>query len=83
MPRTKVVVRDLPPELPEEAFKEAVEAAGFLGRVTWFDFVPGKPRAKLNTPSIAYLNFSNEEDVFEFSGAFAGRRFEAGPGKCC
>ena len=50
MARTKVVVRNLPPDLPEQAFQDAVDAAGFRGRYTWFDYVVGKTKIKLITP---------------------------------
>lgn len=80
-PRTKVVVRNLPPDLPEEAFKDAVDSAGFRGRYGWFDYVQGKAKTKLTTPSIAYVNFADEASLFDFSGSFGGRRFADDKGK--
>ena len=50
MPRTKAVIRNLPPDLPETSFREAVDAAGFAGRYGWFDYVPGKVKPKLVGP---------------------------------
>ena len=77
MPRTKVVIRNLPPDLPEETFRETVDAAGFKGRYGWFDYVRGKAKTKLTTPSVAYLSFVDEGSLFDFSGSFGGRRFAA------
>ena len=81
MPRTKVVVRNLPPDLPEETFREAVDAAGFRGRYGWFDYVRGKVKVKLTTPTVAYINFADEGSLFDFSGDFAGRKFADEDGK--
>ena len=75
MPRTKVVVRNLPPGLPESAFKEAVDKGGFQGRYGYFDYVPGKVKPKLTTHSICYVNFKDEPALFEFSGSFNGHVF--------
>ena len=81
MPRTKVVVRNLPPDLAEETFREAVDASGFRGRYGWFDYVRGKTKVKLTTPTIAYINFADEGSLFDFSGSFAGRTFADEDGK--
>ena len=82
MPRTKVVVRNLPPDLSMAAFVAAVDEVGFpAGRRTWHDYVPGKAKAKLVTPSVAYVGLVDEAAVFDFNGAFAGRCFADDKGK--
>ena len=78
MPRTKAVIRNLPPDLPETSFREAVDAAGFAGRYGWFDYVPGKVKPKLVIPSVAYVQFADEPALFAFGAAFNGRGFTHG-----
>ena len=64
-PRTKVVVRRLPPGLTEVEFEKALgeEWKVGAGKVNWFDFRPGKVSKDLSKPSRparAYLNVSEE-----------------------
>ena len=75
MPRTKAVIRSLPPDLPETSFREAVDAAGFAGRYGWFDYVPGKVKPKLVIPSVAYVALADEPALVAFGAAFNGRGF--------
>ena len=75
MPRTKAVIRNLPPDLPETSFREAVDAAGFAGRYGWFDYVPGKVKPKLVIPSVAYVALADEPALVAFGAAFNGRGF--------
>jgi len=77
MPRTKVVVRNLPPDLSEQVFVEAVSSAGFAvgARVGWADYTQGKAKTKLTTPSVAHLNFADEAALFDFSARFGGGVF--------
>jgi regulator of nonsense transcripts 3 len=41
--RTKVVVRGLPPSLPEDSFKAAIDKT-LEGKYDWFSYFPGKTR---------------------------------------
>lgn len=41
--RTKVVVRNLPPGLTEDAFRKAVDKY-YEGKFDWFSYYPGKVR---------------------------------------
>ena len=77
MPRTKVVVRNLPPDLPESAFRDAIDEAGFSGRYGWFDYARGKVKARAVVPSVAWVAFPDEATLFEFATAMHGRAFAA------
>ena len=76
-PRTKVVVRNLPPGLSRSAFLDAVASAGFAGKdkVRWFDYVQGKAKPKLLVPSVAYADLVDAQTVRAFADAFHGRAF--------
>ena len=76
-PRTKVVVRNLPPGLSRSAFLDAVASAGFAGKdkVRWFDYVQGKAKPKLLVPSVAYADLVDVQTVRAFADAFHGRAF--------
>lgn len=74
-PRTKVVVRRLPPALSEEHFWEAAFAHVPPERVGWRCYVQGKASAKAVTLSRAYLSFKREQDVFPFQAALDGHVF--------
>ena len=77
-PRTKVVVRNLPPGLTSSAFLVAMERAGFVGKekVRWWDYVQGKAKLSLVVPSVAYVDFADELVLKEFASVFGGRAFE-------
>ncbi|KAI8815118.1 Smg-4/UPF3 family-domain-containing protein [Cladochytrium replicatum] len=73
---TKVVVRHLPSNLPEEIFKQSVSK--WLEFSDYFGYVPGKlakSKAKLNLLSRAYLNFKTPETLIEFFNAYDGHLF--------
>ena len=76
-PRTKVVVRNLPPGLSRSAFLDAIASAGFAGKdkVRWFDYVQGKAKPKLLVPSVAYVDLVDAQTVRAFADAFHGRAF--------
>ena len=78
-PRTKVVVRNLPPGLSKAAFRVAIEKHGFSmcpAKVVWWEYVHGKAKpGKRVTPSVAYLDFVDAETLKEFGHAFHGREF--------
>ncbi|KAJ1565912.1 hypothetical protein HK096_007008 [Nowakowskiella sp. JEL0078] len=74
--RAKVVVRRLPPNLPEEVFKKSVEK--WLSDVEWFSFFPGKlsqSKGKEHLLSRAYLNFSTAEILLDFYQSYNGHVF--------
>lgn len=79
MPRTKVVVRRLPPSLSERAFTESVPSH-IRDCFNWISFSPGKPSKKRST-SRAYIDFKHPEDVYNFFGVFDGHLFVNERGK--
>ncbi|XP_078171893.1 smg-4/UPF3 family protein isoform X2 [Carex rostrata] len=72
--RTKVVLRHLPPSLPQQAIMEQIDAR-FSGRYDWVQFRQGKSSAKHQRFSRVYLNFMSSEDVVIFAEFFNGRSF--------
>lgn len=84
--RNKVVIRHLPPALPEEVFWKTLSpwieptekntAAKCL--VTYKSYIPGKLRqtkGKVDLPSRAYLHFATVEDLVEFHQGYAQQAF--------
>ncbi|ORX42101.1 RNA-binding domain-containing protein [Piromyces finnis] len=74
--RTKVIVRRLPPNLPEEVFYDSINE--WLENITWKSYYPGKlskSKAKENVFSRAYLNFKNIETLIEFFKEYDGHMF--------
>lgn len=72
--RTKIVLRHLPPALPQQALFEQIDSR-FSGRYNWFSFRPGKTSQKHQTYSRAYIDFKTPEDVIEFAEFFNGHVF--------
>ncbi|CUA75053.1 Regulator of nonsense transcripts UPF3 [Rhizoctonia solani] len=77
-PRLKVVVRRLPPNLPENIFWQSVAQWVTDESSSWKLYVPGKLRTKLNrenTPSRAYVEFTSPEAVVIFNRDYNGHVF--------
>ncbi|KAJ1309938.1 hypothetical protein OPQ81_006697 [Rhizoctonia solani] len=77
-PRLKVVVRRLPPNLPENIFWRSVAQWITDESSSWKLYIPGKLRTKLNrenTPSRAYVEFNSPEAVIAFNRDFNGHVF--------
>ncbi|KAK8658702.1 hypothetical protein V6N13_036901 [Hibiscus sabdariffa] len=72
--RTKVILRHLPPSIPESMLVEQVDNA-FSGRYNWLSFRPGKSSQKNLSYSRAYVDFKRPEDVLEFAEFFNGHVF--------
>ncbi|KAJ3156983.1 hypothetical protein HDU89_002392 [Geranomyces variabilis] len=71
--KTKIVIRRLPPNLPEEIFKGSV--AQWLDDADWWTFVAGKvakSQAKMSVFSTAYVNFKNIDVMFDFCNTYKG-----------
>ncbi|KAI8388641.1 Smg-4/UPF3 family-domain-containing protein [Radiomyces spectabilis] len=76
--KTKVVVRRLPPNLPEETFMNAVKAWTGDDVVDYKYYVPGKiskSKAKQHVYSRAYFHMKSMEAVIEFHRGFDGHIF--------
>ncbi|KAI8822573.1 Smg-4/UPF3 family-domain-containing protein [Fimicolochytrium jonesii] len=81
VPRTKIVVRRLPPNLPENIFETSAEV--WLQQTDWWRYVPGKlakSQAKVSVFSRAYLNFQEPEVMLEFCNKYNGHQFLDGRG---
>ncbi|XP_010910195.2 regulator of nonsense transcripts UPF3 isoform X1 [Elaeis guineensis] len=72
--RTKVVLRRLPPAIPQATLMEEIDGR-FAGRYKWFCFRPGKNNRKNQHHSRAYIDFNRSEDVVEFAEFFDGHIF--------
>ncbi|KAJ3166891.1 hypothetical protein HDU88_002979 [Geranomyces variabilis] len=71
--KTKIVIRRLPPNLPEEIFKGSV--AQWLDDADWWTFVAGKvakSQAKMSVFSTAYVNFKNIDVMLDFCNTYKG-----------
>ncbi|KAG0146849.1 hypothetical protein CROQUDRAFT_132885 [Cronartium quercuum f. sp. fusiforme G11] len=83
--RTKVVVRHLPPTLPEDVFWktlspwiEPVDNSRAKCQVIFKAYVPGKVRqskGKVDLPSRAYIQFATVDDLVEFHQGYAQQAF--------
>ncbi|KAF9011979.1 Smg-4/UPF3 family-domain-containing protein [Cyathus striatus] len=76
--RLKVVVRRLPPNLPEEVFWQSVQDWVSEDTVSWKVYYPGKFKTRLNKeniPSRAYIAFKNIEQLARFSREYDGHLF--------
>ncbi|KQJ82754.1 hypothetical protein BRADI_5g10820v3 [Brachypodium distachyon] len=73
-PRTKVVLRRLPPAIGQQAVVDQVDAR-FAGRYDWACFRPGNASQKNHRYSRLYLNLKSSEDVVEFAEFFNGHIF--------
>ncbi|KAI9511371.1 Smg-4/UPF3 family-domain-containing protein [Russula earlei] len=77
--RLKIVVRRLPPNLPEQIFWQSVQTWVTDDVVLWKEFYPGKVRKKLNKENVhsrAYIAFKTEELVAKFSREYDGHVFK-------
>ncbi|OVA16332.1 Regulator of nonsense-mediated decay [Macleaya cordata] len=72
--RTKVVLRHLPPSLPQSSLLDQIDSH-FSGRYKWLYFRPGKTSLKHQKHSRAYVDFKTPEDVVEFAEVFDGHLF--------
>ncbi|KAG9035305.1 hypothetical protein FRB95_011600 [Tulasnella sp. JGI-2019a] len=76
--RLKVIVRGLPPNLPEAIFWQSVSTWVTDETTTWRSFCPGKLRKGLNkenVPSRAYISFKSADKLTEFNRAYDGHLF--------
>lgn len=77
-PKTKLIVRHLPPELTEHAFRAAVNAAcpyPWEEDLEWFYFVEGQSDRGEIVLGRAYVHFVKPSALFDFSDALNGRVF--------
>ncbi|KAJ3696738.1 hypothetical protein LUZ61_000443 [Rhynchospora tenuis] len=72
--RTKVVLRHLPPSLPQQAIMDQIDAR-FSGRFDWVQFRQGKTSTKHQRYSRVYLSLLSSQDVVDFAEFFNGRSF--------
>lgn len=77
--KTKVVVRNLPPGLPEDSFKSAAEDL-LKDSVTWFAYFQGKESLKRVVFSKAFIAFRDEQSVYTFKAKFDGHLFVSSKG---
>lgn len=68
--KTKVVIRNLPHNLPEKEFFELISK--YKTKINWSNYIPGQSTSLYVRPSIAFLNFTNVEDLYEFAKEFDG-----------
>ncbi|KAF9078390.1 Smg-4/UPF3 family-domain-containing protein [Rhodocollybia butyracea] len=76
--RLKIVVRKLPPNLPEEIFWQSVQTWVTDETTTWKIYYPGKFRSRVNKENIAsraYIVFKDEEQLALFSREYDGHLF--------
>ena len=76
----KVVVRHLPPTLPEAVFWGACEPALAGATVEWRSYVAGRAQrergGKEAIDSRAYIKFTSDQAVVDFNAAFNGHVFQ-------
>ncbi|KAG7095634.1 hypothetical protein E1B28_006357 [Marasmius oreades] len=76
--RLKIVIRRLPPNLPEGIFWQSVHTWVSEETVTWKRYHQGKFRSRLNkenVPSRAYVAFKTEEQLASFHRDYDGHLF--------
>ncbi|XP_006455323.1 hypothetical protein AGABI2DRAFT_187731 [Agaricus bisporus var. bisporus H97] len=76
--RLKIVVRRLPPNLPEDIFWQSVSNWVTDDTVMWKLYFPGKPKKRMNKeniPSRAYIAFKDSEHLLFFSREYDGHKF--------
>ncbi|ORY85578.1 Smg-4/UPF3 family-domain-containing protein [Protomyces lactucae-debilis] len=81
--RLRIVVRHLPPTLPEDVFTSTFERYSELKKVESITYLQGKmPKQKTKQPraSRAYIKFRRQEDLAAFMKAFKGHVFVNGEG---
>ncbi|ORX91373.1 hypothetical protein K493DRAFT_339399 [Basidiobolus meristosporus CBS 931.73] len=77
-PKTKVVIRRLPPNLPEELFFKSIQPYITDENIDWKLYVPGKistNKNKENHFSRGYLHFKTIDDVILFHRGYDGHLF--------
>lgn len=81
-PQLKIVIRNLPPSLPEKVFHESI--AAWHKAFDWSDYIAGKlssSRDKSDRFSRAYLRFRKREDLNDFGKRYNGHLFISADGK--
>ncbi|KAK9670727.1 hypothetical protein K7432_017565, partial [Basidiobolus ranarum] len=77
-PKTKVIIRRLPPNLPEELFFKSIQPYITEENILWRLYVPGKISANKNKESHfsrSYLHFKTIEDIILFHRGYDGHLF--------
>ncbi|XP_053672703.1 regulator of nonsense transcripts 3A [Anopheles nili] len=74
-PKSRVVIRRLPPSMTEELFCEQISVDGQLPNYDDFYFVGPDWTLGHHASCRAYLNFTNPEDIFRFADSFDGYTF--------
>ncbi|XP_058055038.1 regulator of nonsense transcripts 3A [Anopheles bellator] len=74
-PRTRVVIRRLPPSMTEEMFREQISTDGVLPKHEEFYFVGPDWSLGVNASSRAYITFTDPADVFRFTESYDGYTF--------
>ncbi|KAJ3257914.1 hypothetical protein HK103_004205 [Boothiomyces macroporosus] len=75
-PKRKIVIRRLPPSLPEDVFKNSVEK--WLDKLSHYEFFPGKLAKSQNKESVytrAYFAFEDLNFLLEFCKSYNGHTF--------
>ncbi|KAF8311294.1 hypothetical protein DL93DRAFT_2169168 [Clavulina sp. PMI_390] len=76
--KNKVIVRRLPPNLPEPIFWKSVSLWVTSDTVTWKSYHPGKLKSRPEKPNVtsrAYIAFKSPEQVVRFSKEYDGHLF--------
>lgn len=73
--RTKLIIRNLPPTLPQDAAVEALHTAISPQSYNYFDYIPGKLSATTIRPSRLYVNLIDPADVQRVAAALHGKLF--------
>ncbi|KAL0576120.1 hypothetical protein V5O48_005867 [Marasmius crinis-equi] len=76
--RLKIVIRRLPPNLPEDIFWQSVQQWVSDDTATWKTYHQGKFRSRLNKENIssrAYVSFKSEEQLTSFHRDYDGHIF--------
>uniref|UniRef100_A0A182PDJ8 UPF3 domain-containing protein n=1 Tax=Anopheles epiroticus TaxID=199890 RepID=A0A182PDJ8_9DIPT len=74
-PMTRVVIRRLPPTMTEALFCEQIAVDGKLPANDEFYFVGPDWTLGHNASCRAYINFTNQEDIFRFTDSYDGYTF--------
>ncbi|KAI9294495.1 hypothetical protein K502DRAFT_304889, partial [Neoconidiobolus thromboides FSU 785] len=76
--KLKLVVRHLPPTLPQAIFEQSIKQWYTEERIGYFKYFPGKVYQnfnKKNTSSRAYIKFNAIEFLIEFYKSYNGHKF--------
>ncbi|KAJ3275022.1 hypothetical protein HDV01_001528 [Terramyces sp. JEL0728] len=80
-PKRKIVIRRLPPSLPEEVFKSSVDK--WIDKLKFYQYFPGKLAKSQNKESVysrAYFSFDDLNILLEFCKSYNGHTFVDGKG---